>query len=309
MGNGELLSVAQAILGKDVASKWWEITEMNRVAAQHFLQGTQAFLQTLPVYWYFDSKKHTAPVSSRSVDSKTVSIGKGTYHRLSFDTAIAFKPLELEKALISDLQTQGVSLDLQKNQLPNPKSWDQDGFTFEEGPETWSSEALIIAAESFSGPCGNWLDDKWLPISLSMAEYRDPVLGSGVHRFNLGADFCISLSNQSIWGSYRNLYEDRGYGFRDKADAWTIQNIEKFQADNNLTCGPAFSQSNHWVRATCDGLPLVGTLPVHPGLWVFGGFSGRSQNYAFAGAKQMAQWLFQASSNDIWSIFTTKRFA
>jgi glycine/D-amino acid oxidase-like deaminating enzyme len=59
---------------------------------------------------------------------------------------------------------------------------------------------------------------------------------------------------------------------------------------------------------SCDGIPLVGTLPELPGVYVVTGFAGRTLNFLFAIAEHLADGIVSAKGFEPLARFSTRRF-
>lgn len=129
----------------------------------------------------------------------------------------------------------------------------------------------------------NFLWDKLIPVTLSTFGYpiqQCPEFSMSIH--NQGADFAIRFNKQIHLGSYRNLYEDKGVGLKETADPVTLKNCAKYFGDMKWVDPGKKPETTLAIEGlSCDGLPLVGTLPEAPGVYIVGGFSARTSNFIF----------------------------
>lgn len=145
----------------------------------------------------------------------------------------------------------------------------------------------LTATEKFP-----FLWQKLIPVTLSQFTYPIrafcPDFSISLH--NQGADFATRMNYDVQLGSYRNLFQDKAVGVQRVADPITQRSVAKFFGDLNWMDPekqPTISLSVESL--SCDGLPIVGTLPEAPGIYVVGGFQARTGNFIFEIAHRMAE--------------------
>ena len=127
--------------------------------------------------------------------------------------------------------------------------------------------------------------------------------------FNAGADFAVSEGAKLRLGSFRNLYEDKAVGIHAQPDPATLKGVSHFFGDLGWIESEKELRSHISIETlTCDGLPIAGSLPDSPGIYLVTGFAGRAQNYLFEVAEQLAAGILKESGFEALSLFSTKRF-
>ncbi len=169
---------------------------------------------------------------------------------------------------------------------------------------------VIVISDQLAASIAS-MASKLIPVTLSSFSVRT----KKEHPFSLaffhgGADFAFSEPGGFRIGSFRNLYEDSAVGIRKHPDLNTLQHLKKFFCNLGWV-HPTSKWSSHLSveSISCDGLPLVGTLPDAPGVFVVCGFAGRMQNFIFSVSEELSLSLLGGHKLGRLSCFSTKRFA
>lgn len=146
-----------------------------------------------------------------------------------------------------------------------------------------------------------WLEDRWLPVTLTSFYGRGE---SGPWTLpNGGADYRVSLGERFRVGSFRSLQRDDRVGIHQECDALSEKGVRKgFGVEGEL------DWENHVEGVTCDGLPLVGSVPDSPALFLCGGFNGRDANFWFSAAAQLVEGVLGDGRLGDLSFASTRRF-
>lgn len=146
------------------------------------------------------------------------------------------------------------------------------------------------------------LADKLIPVTLTTLEAPHSAKEWTLTLFHGGADFRLDTPQRSVFGSYRNLFEDRAVGFLEP-DPVTLKGLRGFFPE-------AAAGETHvgYETLSCDGLPVVGALGESPSTYVVDGFAGRPENFLFAVAEKLADGISGRDAFQGLGLFSTKRF-
>jgi hypothetical protein len=169
---------------------------------------------------------------------------------------------------------------------------------------------VILATERLDPRCLPFLADKWIPVTLpSFTWPRADGTGFALAFFNGGADFAVGGEGSFRLGSFRNLYADKAVGIHSEVDPASLRGVSTFFGDLGWIDPLQPFQSHLSVEAlSCDGLPIAGALADLPGVYLVGAFAGRSANFFFEVAEQLALGISAESGYSGLNLFSTKRF-
>lgn len=266
IGNGETPDTARKILGAELQTALWALSECNAEIA------IDTFAKLSIV--------HSPTGLVRAYGAR--------------ESGWSFSADALERGLAPACQVAGrfrrlVSLVAHGNLDFGARLATADGETDLHSP------LLVVASDYFSLEAIPWLSDKRIPVTLSSfrlpAGAVHPPSGprGAIHHFNAGAEFAVAGEGGWRFGSYRNLWADRGVGVNDTVDSVTESNIRSFFSKAGWFSPEASWQPELSVESvTCDGLPIVGPLPGQTGIVFAIGFGARTANFIFAVAEHLA---------------------
>jgi glycine/D-amino acid oxidase-like deaminating enzyme len=178
--------------------------------------------------------------------------------------------------------------------------------------ETLRASAVFIATERLDRQLLPGLSSIWLPATMNRFVFSSTKdHPHSISLFHEGADFALRGPGSTVTlGSFRNLFEDRGYGIRpDWVDTFSQENVTRFFHGHGWIDGATAPRVETWVESiSCDGLPIVGSLPANPGVFLLAGFAGRPGNWIFETAFRLAQAFVSATPDAALAPLSPKRF-
>jgi hypothetical protein len=175
------------------------------------------------------------------------------------------------------------------------------------------STIIFVSEEEVWNLLPAWRD-RMIAVTLSEFVFPKKKQNQGsLFLFNGGADFAVAEGKNWRLGSYRNLYQDKAVGIHSHSDPATLAGVTAFFSKREwIEPAPPQKVSLTVDAVTCDGLPLVGSLAEHPGVFVMVGFAGHAANFIFALAPLVAAALAGRATNNnsaALSLFSPRRFA
>lgn len=279
VGNGDPKSRVTAVMGEDLADKIWNVSESSYDLAKDFCN------------------RHSVEIYEKGlvrVDNDKIS-GR--------EKAFSFNPEKIKNLFAADYY--GEIETIQKLSTFNVRA------KLRNNDELLVAPVMVFLTDLLSSQQFHFLWDKIVPMTLSSFKFTATknTPEYALTLFNAGADFGIRLGEEFHAGSFRNLFEDRAVGAQKVADAVTQSNVTKFFAKRGWidpTESPYVQLSIESI--SCDGLPLVGTLPDMPGVHVVSAFSGRSANFVFDIAPKVASAILSNGTAHGLEAFSLKRF-
>lgn len=280
VGNGDPKARVMAVMGSDLTDKIWDASERNYEQAQDFL------------------KRHSIEYTENGlvrVDNDKIA-GR--------EKAFSFNPEQVRNLLKPDYfgEIEGV----QRLSTFNVRA------KLRNNDEVLVAPIMVFLTDFTATQQFHFLWDKIVPMTLGSFRFNATKVTPeySMTLFNAGADFGIRYKDDFLAGSFRNLYEDKAVGFQKVADPVSQANTTKFFAKRGWI-DPNESPYVHLTMESisCDGLPLVGTLPDMPGVYVAGAFSGRTPNFIFDIAPRMAEAILTNGAMQGLEAFSLKRFA
>ncbi|MCB0416499.1 MAG: hypothetical protein KDD39_02535 [Bdellovibrionales bacterium] len=194
--------------------------------------------------------------------------------------------------------------------LPSAKLGQSIEFIERSAPQKIEATAVVCAEEWLCYQNFTYMKDKLVPATLwSFLFKKTTALDFALALFNDGVDFAVNRGSQLELGSFRNLYMDHGVGLVTEPDERTRAGVKSLFSGLGWIESENESAVFSSVEAiSCDGLPIVGSLPDLPSTYVVCGFSGRSQNFLFEAARLLVGALLEENDFSLLSTFSTKRF-
>lgn len=278
VGNGETREKAGLIYGEPMAREIWAISEASQSRARALFKE-----KGVPVF-----------------DKGLVRLPAGVS-----EPAFSFSASTLAKAL-------GIPLAGRFKKIESIRSHGPLDFEItlqtQKGSQSPQAAFAVITSESFEGAAVPWLADKRLPITLSSFVF--PPSAEFDHAFALlngGADFAVADESHLRLGSFRNLFEDRGFGLHSVVDKKTKENVLAFfSAKKWIDPAAMLSEGFRYESVSCDGLPIVGTVPGMPNVIFATAFAARTACFAFEVADRVARAIAHGGESDL-GLFNTRR--
>lgn len=279
VGNGDPKARVSAVMGNDLCEKIWAISERSYDLGKDFC------------------KRHSIEISEKGmvrVDNDKIS-GR--------EKAFSFNPEKIRNLFTPDYF--GEIETVQRLSTFNVRA------KLRNNDEVLVAPIMVFLTDLTVSQQFHFLWDKIVPMTLSSFKFSvtKNTPEYALTLFNAGADFGIRFQDDFLAGSFRNLFEDRAVGAHLVADPLTQSNTTRFFAKRGWI-DPA---ENPYVSLSiesisCDGLPLIGSLPDMPGVHVAGAFSGRAGNFIFDIAPRVAEAILTNGAAKGLEAFSLKRF-
>ncbi len=286
VGNGEMSKNARLIFGESLYRQIWPFSEANFECSRNLLRSLSCSSDPQSLDWFNGQKvileEPVLVIGNAALNAALVS-SSGTSPTQSKTVAIE-RGRSMESLVTLTLGT---------------------------AKRQWRASTIIVVSESLPPQLFASLRDKIIPVTLSAFGYTSkatlPPFNYAL--FNSGVDFAMK-GEKLVWlGSYRNLFEDKAVGILSVADPKTGDGVRKFFGSLGWIEPGENPRTALAVEAiTCDGLPLVGSLPENPGVYIVSGFAGRRQNFIFEVASLLTAGLAGKGSYEKLSPFSTRRF-
>lgn len=290
VGNGEIFERAILALGEPLGNALWSYSELNlRLAAAYSEAPTK-------VAWNLSEPKVQSLAEKSAIRKEYYRVTKN----LLEEDGHWFHP-ELVIAAIKKrtdfpvLKVSGPVVSIRAGNL----EYDIGG--------TRATLVLVLDDRSLLSTEPS-LSNEIIPVTLSIFEAEPtPVAKSAYQLFNGGADFSLRRESFFSFGSYRNLFADKGVGFHHKVDPVSREHLQKFfSARGWLRC--IHLEALKYVSLSCDGLPVVGNIPGKEGVFYASGFSGRAGNFLFAVLTDLLSDIVDGKGSRIPEFLSNRRF-
>lgn len=279
VGNGDPKARVSAVMGNELADKIWDASDRNYDLGIDFL------------------KRHGIEYSEKGlvrVDNDKIS-GR--------EKAFSFNPEKVRNLVKPDFF--GEIEAVQRLSTFNVRA------KLRNNDEVLVAPVMVFLTDLTVSQQFHFLWDKIVPMTLSAFKFTvtKNTPEYSLTLFNAGADFGMRFQDEFLAGSYRNLYEDRAVGAHKVADPISQTNTTRFFGKR----GWIDPNENPYVHLSiesisCDGLPLIGTIPDMPGVHVAGAFSGRAGNFIFDAAPRIAEAILTNGTTQGLDAFSLKRF-
>lgn len=262
LGNGETREKAGLIFGEPLAEKLWTVSTANFAAARRLLSALGVAF-------------HEHGLQRPGTPAAT-------------EPGFSFSPQDLSTVL---LRGQTVAGRFQRVLSLNAEGLETKvRLQTARGPVELSAPMAVVATESFEQSAVAWLADKRIPCTLtSLLAKPTPKFSASVGLFNGGADFAVNDGSLLRLGSWRNLYADHGVGLHAQEDARSRHGLTQFFSGLGwLDPSLSLPATLRVESLSCDGIPLVGTVPGLAGVVFAVSFAGRGPCFIFEVADRVA---------------------
>jgi hypothetical protein len=317
LGNGESYQRARLAMGEDLARHLWDFSRRNYGRAQDCLAEMKVHFKQQRLLRFAGNSKEQSLLEKSSGEGEgyrwlregaALTQGKQRFLGCLSGPAISFA----SEAFIQNVETNcAVTLvdDITSVSQKNP--FDLEVNYLSEGrPYQCPASIVVIVSERLAPLLGTFYHDKIIPVTLSSFLYhRKAGPDFSLALFNGGVDFASSEKDRLRLGSFRNLFEDRAVGVHLEPDPITAKGVKEFFGELGWIDPLETPVAQLIVEAiSCDGLPVVGPVPEMPHVFVLGGFNGRSANFLFEMAEQLAEGILANRSFEGLAKFSSKRF-
>jgi glycine/D-amino acid oxidase-like deaminating enzyme len=280
LGNGETRAKAGLIFGEPLAEKLWEISAASFEAARRLLHEQGVAIHDHGLFRAGSPDTNEAGFSFSPSDLSTALLrGKTVAGRFQRLVSMHSEGLETKLRLKTD-----------------------------QGERDLTAAMVVVATESFEQNAIPWLADKRIPCTLtSLLANPTNRFTASAGIFNGGADFAVNDGRTLRLGSWRNLYADRGVGLHSQEDARTREGITRFFEGQGWLEDPASLPATLRIESlSCDGIPLVGTVPGLAGAVFAVSFAARGACFLFEVANQVARSMVGKPSERL-DVFSPRR--
>jgi hypothetical protein len=307
VGNGEVGENAWRIFGASLAEKLWALSLRNSENARRLMPQ----LTPLKEFWFARTDREqelweaTARRDARTslLSGEVLKQGGTEFRSVLSEPMLLTKGASFAKGLSQERCDGPLSI-REESSFHYSVEFQQNGNS-----KRLSASVVLVLSEWIALQQFASLRDRFIPVTLSSFTFparKTPDCAMAV--FNSGADFVFIHDGQVNAGSYRNLYEDKGVGRLDHADKITQKSVVKLLLELGWIEKEEPSAGHlSYEAVTCDGLPLVGSLAEHPGVYVVGGFAARTGNFIFEVSEALANSILNGIPSDL-DIFSTRRF-
>jgi len=317
VGNGEIRENARLILGDDLANRLWSFSLANRERLSSLAREVSILDESGPLLWFAhgEREKKLAKASTGNYAELSSLADLLKQNELVFDSILKEPATLIDNVswtkTLSSCQPPAthcrrvLSIERQKTMESRIVIEGEGGFS------ELSASLVVILSESIPSELFPSLRDKLIPVTLSSFEYQttQKMPNMTYALFHMGADFSVKKGQRCFLGSFRNLFEDKAVGIHNKVDPRTKEGVKWYFASLGWIDEQEEPRPYVDVHAiTCDGLPLVGSLPEHPGVYVVAGFAARRENYIFEVVHVLVNAIAGKADFDPLSPFSTKRF-
>lgn len=309
LGNGECRAKAGAVYGETLSESLWEFSSENlsvareiagslgRPAEARWIARTSGELD-----WLERSRRKGDVMERESRDGGSLRT-----------PALQIDYEKLDRHIVGDLAT-GACVERWSEISSIAAGGSRDGVTVRArhaGSEfEWRATVVVVTETPLATEWLPWLADKWIFVTLS--SFLCPArraLPSAVCLWNLGADFAVAEGGSHWLGSFRSLHSDSAIGVLGRAENKARDAVTRFFSRDGWIDVRA-PTTDRWGVAglACDGVPVVGSVPSLPSVYVLGGFAGRPQNFAFAACRKLARGLAGKAGFEGLAPFSARRF-
>jgi hypothetical protein len=317
LGNGESYQRARLAFGDDLARALWDFSRHNYQRAQDRLEDIKVPYRQQRLLRFAGSAKEQVLLEKSSGEGEgyrwlregaALTQGKQRFLGCLSGPAVSFSSDVFSQTVDKICPVTFVD---EISAVSQKEPFDLEvHYRYQGGPSTTPASIIVVVSEQLVPLLGTFFADKIIPVTLSSFTYRrlaGPDFSLAL--FNGGVDFASAEKENLRLGSFRNLFEDRAVGVQDSPDPVTEKGVREFFGSMGWIDPQQPAKSNLMVEAiSCDGLPVVGSIPEAPGIYVLGGFSGRSANYIFEMAEQLSQGILGNKSFEGLAKFSSKRF-
>jgi hypothetical protein len=322
-GNGEYFASARRIFGQPLADTLWRISQANLARAAAVLRAFGAVPAPARLAWLAREpaerriqEETAAALADRSLfPAADLGIPLGGLTHVLTEPALELGVAAFVAAARAWLRSQGIAITPVTRLLSLAKAGTLEtrlDFEREGKPQSFRASVVVVECDSLPvGPSGGtaiaFLTDKLVPVTLSSfpLPFALPMAGLFFHR---GADFAIRDGAGARLGSFRNLYADRGVGQHAVADPLTRESLGRFFGGMKWPAEAIGEPILSYEALSCDGVPIAGALPEHPGAYVLAGFAARTANFIFELADRLAEDIVRGGNFSELKVFSTRRF-
>lgn len=322
VGNGECYENARLIFGEPVAQALWHLSGESFRKLRALLTKLSVPVRDGKALWFASDERQKALLEETARRNPVATVLKGPewlrQGGRKFETAIAEPALLLNLgALSTALLNKFVERDVSVIHVDKLVSFEKHHLmeyrlNFEKAGKTElaTTSVVLLMSDRISPELFPSMRGKWMPVTLGSFNFKAKTHKEFVlSLFNGGADFAVRGSAGLRVGSYRNLYQDKALGILTEADPATLNGVTDFFSSLNwVSAEPPVKTHLSAESLSCDGLPLIGALADFPGIHLLAGFAGRTQNFMFEVAEQLARGILKEGPSDAVNYFSTKRF-
>lgn len=263
VGFGEPRAPTELTFGKDIVDKLWDLSARNLARAKAEFARLQVPVREDRATWWAGDNKEQENSPALVFDEAVLAA------KLCSNLAAGHQPTKLEA--VTGIRRRA-AFEYEVEARVNGKI------------TAYTAKSVFIATESFPRGILDGLSEIWLPITLNRFSIDAAKSVGAVSLFHGGIDYAFQLDAARITvGSFRNLHEDRAYGLRPGwIDPVSEKNVTGYFHSLGWTKPDARCEREVFFESlSCDGLPLAGSLSAFPGVFLLGGFAGRTSNYFF----------------------------
>lgn len=309
MGNGECWGKARAIYGEDLAAALWSVSQESLTRAEHM--GGEVAMKG-QARWIAESADDVEWLSRSLRDREAIERGTAPMAGVLRTPCVKIDFDRLDHGLCAKVGSRGGAvIDAHIDEIQG-KGSDRAIVRLRVGDEAIEASApvLVVTETPLATKWVPWLVDKWIFATLS--SFICPAANSlpaMMCFWHLGADFAVRQGASHWLGSFRSLHADNAVGVKQSADEKARAAVLGFFGERGwLDSGVESNDRLGLAALSCDGVPIVGTVPSLPNVYVMGGFAGRPQNFAFSVSRRLARAIEGKTGFDGLSMFSSRRF-